>query len=274
MDIDVNELNLKVKGQLKGHYAKLLITLVVLAVVTTFLNVTSSLMLGGSEAGAFFAFVISLVMTVVTCLVNFLFIKRVRNENFTQNDVVYGFSRMFIIVVISLLLSIVYTFVTIFLTALFKQYGVIVGLFIQLIYLMLQSITSFAIYDGCKGLGMIISGCCGLIKRHYKALFSVLLLFVIVNLVGNLAITAMINGLLGNVKDITNINGAMLYAAQHSFSTFIMLAGANLALIIATNALLVPAYTAFANVYQDNCERFFDVTPRLETITINIKHKK
>lgn len=260
MDTNISKIKLTVKEQLRGNYIKLVAILLLTSIVSLGLNLLSTSLLKDSMEFGAITFLLSLVMIVANYIIQFLFLKIARGQKFNMGDIKFGFSRFFIIFGSALLLSIlsaIILFFGAFLLGMVLPLYLAFALLVQLVFFVLQALVAYAIYDGSKGIMTIIKGSYGLIKRQYKAFFACTLIYFLINVVISMGSNMYIASFYEGIKEITNIDSALGYSIGHAYKNFVPLLSIYFGNQL-ISALLFPfVYLAYANIYEENKDRFF-----------------
>lgn len=268
MDINIEQLKTEVKEQLKGKYMKVVLLVFITNLISLLLNLLGTQVNANNMIFGLLSFITSLIMIVVNYIVQFVFLKIARGQKLNQEDIAFGFRRIFTIIGSALLITILSTLVlmiaAVFLGPIWIAY-MIASYMIQLFFFMLQGVIAYGIYDGSNGVFDALKGAYKLIKRHYKAFLACTILYFLVNIVLSLGLNIFITSTFDGIKAVVNIDTALVYSFSHDLGIFMLLVGIYAGTQFVSSIMLPFVYLSYANIYEkSNKEQFFNYNPKYQ----------
>lgn len=262
------------KQQLKGKYLKYVGILFLCTMIMTILNTGLPVDFLVEHPEWYVPYLIVMIILIVSRnTIYFLFIKRVRSEVFQMRDVRYSFTKTGTHILSALLFEIVQMGILMVIQMIGSLLPIVVLPLIVIVQVILASVSvfiAFAIYDGVKGSLNIVNGSFRLLKQNFKTLFLLSLPFLIWLLVYQLA-----DNLL-SIHMITNVNMSVNQMLEHALQSADLVnyayawIGLSLLNTIVSCFLLVPLYTAFANVYEQDYIKLYPFRSEIRTNVIDI----
>lgn len=265
------------RQQLKGKYLLYVGILFLCTMITSLLNFGLPADFLLNHPVWYFPYLFVMIVLIVSRnTIYFLFIKRVRKEVFQMKDIRYSFSKTLVHIVSALLFELVQMGILMVIQMIGMMLPIIVLPLVVIMQVILASVSvfiAFAIYDGVKGSLNIVNGSFKLLKQNFKSLFMLSLPFLIwlllYQLGDNLLSVAMIDDVTKQIQVremIVNalanqelIRYAYLWIALSVFNTLV------------SSFLLVPLYTAFANVYEQQYLQIFPFRAHIKANVIDIE---
>lgn len=265
------------RQQLKGKYLLYVGILFLCTMITSLLNFGLPADFLLNHPVWYFPYLFVMIVLIVSRnTIYFLFIKRVRKEVFQMKDIRYSFSKTLVHIVSALLFELVQMGILMVIQMIGMMLPIIVLPLVVIMQVILASVSvfiAFAIYDGVKGSLNIVNGSFKLLKQNFKSLFMLSLPFLIwlllYQLGDNLLSVAMIDDVTKQIQVremIVNalanqelIQYAYLWIALSVFNTLV------------SSFLLVPLYTAFANVYEQQYLQIFPFRAHIKANVIDIE---
>lgn len=265
------------RQQLKGKYLLYVGILFLCTMITSLLNFGLPADFLLNHPVWYFPYLFVMIVLIVSRnTIYFLFIKRVRKEVFQMKDIRYSFSKTLVHIVSALLFELVQMGILMVIQMIGMMLPIIVLPLVVIMQVILASVSvfiAFAIYDGVKGSLNIVNGSFKLLKQNFKSLFMLSLPFLIwlllYQLGDNLLSVAMIDDVTKQIQVremIVNalanqelIRYAYLWIALSVFNTLV------------SSFLLVPLYTAFANVYEQQYLQIFPFHAHIKANVIDIE---
>lgn len=265
------------RQQLKGKYLLYVGILFLCTMITSLLNFGLPADFLLNHPVWYFPYLFVMIVLIVSRnTIYFLFIKRVRKEVFQMKDIRYSFSKTVVHIVSALLFELVQMGILMVIQMIGMMLPIIVLPLVVIMQVILASVSvfiAFAIYDGVKGSLNIVNGSFKLLKQNFKSLFMLSLPFLIwlllYQLGDNLLSVAMIDDVTKQIQVremIVNalanqelIRYAYLWIALSVFNTLV------------SSFLLVPLYTAFANVYEQQYLQIFPFRAHIKANVIDIE---
>lgn len=265
------------RQQLKGKYLLYVGILFLCTMITSLLNFGLPADFLLNHPVWYFPYLFVMIVLIVSRnTIYFLFIKRVRKEVFQMKDIRYSFSKTVVHIVSALLFELVQMGILMVIQMIGMMLPIIVLPLVVIMQVILASVSvfiAFAIYDGVKGSLNIVNGSFKLLKQNFKSLFMLSLPFLIwlllYQLGDNLLSVAMIDDVTKQIQVremIVNalanqelIQYAYLWIALSVFNTLV------------SSFLLVPLYTAFANVYEQQYLQIFPFRAHIKANVIDIE---
>lgn len=262
------------KQQLKGKYLKYVGILFLCTMIMTILNTGLPVDFLVEHPEWYVPYLIVMIILIVSRnTIYFLFIKRVRSEVFQMRDVRYSFTKTGTHILSALLFEIIQMGILMVIQMIGSLLPIVVLPLIVIVQVILASVSvfiAFAIYDGVKGSLNIVNGSFRLLKQNFKTLFLLSLPFLIWLLVYQLA-----DNLL-SIHMITNVNMSVNQMLEHALQSADLVnyayawIGLSLLNTIVSCFLLVPLYTAFANVYEQDYIKLYPFRSEIRTNVIDI----
>lgn len=262
------------KQQLKGKYLKYVGILFLCTMIMTILNTGLPVDFLVEHPEWYVPYLIVMIILIVSRnTIYFLFIKRVRSEVFQMRDVRYSFAKTGTHILSALLFEIIQMGILMVIQMIGSLLPIVVLPLIVIVQVILASVSvfiAFAIYDGVKGSLNIVNGSFRLLKQNFKTLFLLSLPFLIWLLVYQLA-----DNLL-SIHMITNVNMSVNQMLEHALQSADLVnyayawIGLSLLNTIISCFLLVPLYTAFANVYEQDYIKLYPFRSEIRTNVIDI----
>lgn len=243
-----------IQRQLKGHHVKLFAILLVLSLASSLASDALIFVMNAqSVVYSICSVLLSLAFAFLNYVVLFLFIKRVREERFTMEDVRYGFSKLLVLLVAGLLISILQMLISTVATLLVivpPLYYIAMSI-LSVLFVLWNAMVAFAIYDGYLGMGNIIKGSFALVKDHAALLLRGGLLYVVWYVISQTAILLVVHSFLGNTV-ANNMLEVFEHAMRAGSNAILSIIGIYLLYYLVNFWLLVPLYTLAANVYENH----------------------
>lgn len=254
------ELNKIVKEQLKGHYVVLFIILIVSSLaLTSGKDMLTAGMDIQSSNYQIVSFVYSLLGVLVNNTVLFIFIKRVRQQQFQMKDVTFSISMVIfqflagiLLSLIQLVLQMAVSFLSVFPPAYYLGAGLINTLF-----LLWSALIAYGIYDADRNMMDLISGSFSLMRSNYKLVAKAALPFALWYIASQLALIMVVMNALPELSSIGSIFMVAQAAQEVSLTSMFLLVGVYLIVYIVQFVLMIPLYLFIANLYQRNKETFY-----------------
>lgn len=271
--MNYKNLNENVKEQLAGVKWKFAGVLLVLITVNILVQQYLSI---NNEQTTFFIVLnlfISLALAIIQNTVLFLFIKRVREEQFGMADVKYSCSKILLHISTGVLLALAQSVLQTLVLVVISFVPILADpilILLQTIFLVLTVFVAFAIYDASgNGNGSMfgtIGGSTKLLFRNIKIAMMILLPYILWLLICQLGINVMLNPY---ITETTKTFGDAIANGIASNSNFLMMyIGLYAVKIIGSCYLCVTLYTGLANIYEfDFLNCYPTMTRRLQTIT-------
>ena len=216
---ELDRANQAVRAARRGHVPGLLAVIVAGSVCSMALSLLASI-LGYGNAGA--ALVWSLAASVagmfVGNLVFVVFLERVREGHLTVEGVKRYAKTLPVQIVCMIVLAVGNTFASNLVgvaTSFNAHVNVFCSIFVSVLFTLVNAAVAFAIYDGVKGIGNILSGAFKLLGRNWAAMLGLSILFVAWTVVANIAYARLLSGNLAEVQTINNIFHALLAAQDY-----------------------------------------------------------
>ncbi len=272
--MEMNEMNATVKKQLRGKYIRYAGILFLCTLATSALNVFFPLQLIMESSLLYPLYLLlMLMMIVIRNTVYFLFIKCVRNERFEIKDIRYSLRKSGLHIISALLFEILQLGLLLFsqyVGVLIPIFGVLLTLLIQVMLSAVSLFVAFAIYDGVKGAMNIVNNSFRLMLFQMKQIFRLSMPFLTWLLVYQYLNQYLISHMI--VKDLTSVLDVVNHSL-HSEATA-MYAYGYLALelfhVLISCCILVPLYTALANLYEQDYVNFYPFSSVIQTNMIDI----
>lgn len=197
------------------------------------------------------SFIVSMLNLIVNDAVLFLFIKRVRKESFTKEDIGYVIKKSPFMFFVGIIIAIVQAlFLTVFiLSAVFPPLFYIVMSIANLIFILWNALIAFGIYDGNIKMRELIIGSAEIIFSNIKTVLRSSIIYMIWYIVIQLSMVYMLKFMLGNLNTINII--IVFEKALHASP--IELAGTMVLYILNDTIqyiLIIPVYIGLANMYE------------------------
>lgn len=208
----------------------------------------------------------SIVNMVVTYIVVFLFLKAVRKERFTLQDIRYGLTKAPTFIVIGLLLSLIQIMlfsVSALLGGLYPLY-VILYTIIYTIFVMWNAAIAYSVYDNAS-FGEVFTSGIRIMKDHIAEIFCAVLLFIVWKVSSQLIVPNIIGSLLGNTMYSGMIIPSLIKGSSISTGVMIGALFVNLLYYAIQYACLLPMYTYMAKLYNDEAAIYVPSATRLQT---------
>lgn len=265
------------RQQLKGKYLLYVGILFLCTMITSLLNFGLPADFLLNHPVWYFPYLFVMIVLIVSRnTIYFLFIKRVRKEVFQMKDIRYSFSKTLVHIVSALLFELVQMGILMVIQMIGMMLPIIVLPLVVIMQVILASVSvfiAFAIYDGVKGSLNIVNGSFKLLKQNFKSLFMLSLPFLIwlllYQLGDNLLSVAMIDDVTKQIQVREMIVNALANQALIQYAyLWIALSVFN---TLVSSFLLVPLYTAFANVYEQQYLQIFPFRAHIKANVIDIE---
>lgn len=259
--MDYQQLNATVKAQLQGKRMKLYGILVVLLISIACINQVGSLKFISSNNVLYVSYLlVTLGIAIVQNTVYFIFIKCVREEKFTKQDVTYSFSKSLYHIACSLIMSLIQIAIQTILLMVISYVPMLADPVLLCVQVLLSSVSlyiAFAIYDRTKGIMQIVSGSFILLKRNIKSILMSAIPYIIWSLICTLAMNYVINTMVtGTTQSFAQALETTLSTPESVHVGFYIL-GIYAANIVVGAYFLVALYIAYANIYQKDYKDCF-----------------
>lgn len=259
------ELKSNVSQQMKGHRLNLFFWLFLTSLI---FSIGKDILYNYIDKGivSYVSFAISMLYVIINDAVLFLFIKRVREETFTKNDIRYAFIKFPYLLLAGILISLIQMLISsvIMITAIIPPLFYVVVSIANLIFILWNALIAFGIYDGNISIKELIMGSFLIIRSNFKSLLKFSGFYIVWYILIQLAILYLLEIVLGNLSTV-NVLTVIDRAAQGS--TLVLLGAIVIYILNYTieYALIVPIYLALANlyermrdVYMPSCKREFE----------------
>lgn len=272
--MEINEINALLKKQLHGKYLMYVGILFLSTLATSVLNIMFpiQLIMGNSLWYPLYLLAM-LIMIVVRNTVYFLFIKCVRNECFRTADIRYSFRKSGLHILSALLFEILQLGLLLlvqFAGELMPFLGVLFTLLVQVMLSAVSLFIAFAIYDGVKGAMNIVNNSFRLMLFKMKDIFRLSMPFLIWLLIYQFANQYLISKMV--LTDMETIMDVLTHALQSEVTATYAYGyiGLELLHLLISCCILVPLYTAFANLYEQDYLHFYPFSSVIQTNVIDI----
>lgn len=274
--MEINEMSAMLKEQLKGKYLRYVGILMLCTIFTTILNILFPIQLVMGYTLWYPLYLLAMLALIIARnTVYFLFIKCVRKERFQMNDIRYTLRKsglhilsalLFEVLQLGLLLLIQY------IAVLMPYVAVFLTLLVQIMLSSVSLFIAFAIYDGVKGAMNIVNNSFRLMLFKMKAILRLSTPFLIWALIYQLINQYLVSQIL--FKDAVTIIDLLTHALQGSGAVYAYgYLALELAHLIISCVILVPLYTAFANLYEQDYVNFYPFSSVIQTNVIDIEYR-
>lgn len=274
--MEINEMSAMLKEQLKGKYLRYVGILMLCTIFTTILNILFPIQLVMGYTLWYPLYLLAMLALIIARnTVYFLFIKCVRKERFQMNDIRYTLRKsglhilsalLFEVLQLGLLLLIQY------IAVLMPYVAVFLTLLVQIMLSSVSLFIAFAIYDGVKGAMNIVNNSFRLMLFKMKAILRLSTPFLIWALIYQLINQYLVSQIL--FKDAVTIIDLLTHALQGSGAVYAYgYLALELAHLIISCLILVPLYTAFANLYEQDYVNFYPFSSVIQTNVIDIEYR-
>lgn len=274
--MEINEMSAMLKEQLKGKYLRYVGILMLCTIFTTILNILFPIQLIMGYTLWYPLYLLAMLALIIARnTVYFLFIKCVRKERFQMNDIRYTLRKsglhilsalLFEVLQLGLLLLIQY------IAVLMPYVAVFLTLLVQIMLSSVSLFIAFAIYDGVKGAMNIVNNSFRLMLFKMKAILHLSIPFLIWALIYQLINQYLVSQIL--FKDAVTIIDLLTHALQGSGAVYAYgYLALELAHLIISCLILVPLYTAFANLYEQDYVNFYPFSSVIQTNVIDIEYR-
>lgn len=274
--MEINEMSAMLKEQLKGKYLRYVGILMLCTIFTTILNILFPIQLVMGYTLWYPLYLLAMLALIIARnTVYFLFIKCVRKERFQMNDIRYTLRKsglhilsalLFEVLQLGLLLLIQY------IAVLMPYVAVFLTLLVQIMLSSVSLFIAFAIYDGVKGAMNIVNNSFRLMLFKMKAILHLSIPFLIWALIYQLINQYLVSQIL--FKDAVTIIDLLTHALQGSGAVYAYgYLALELAHLIISCLILVPLYTAFANLYEQDYVNFYPFSSVIQTNVIDIEYR-
>lgn len=264
----------KAKQQLKGKYISYVATLWCVTIVMSLLNIGIPVKMMMEHPMWYFPYLFAMIALIVARnTVYVLFIKAVRKEVFQKKDLHDSITKTGTHILTALLFEVIQMGLVMLIQMVGSFVPFLMIPILILMQVMLASVSvfiAFAIYDGVRGSWQIVSGSFRLMKQNWKEFFVASLPFMIWLLLYQLG-DNLLTSMMSDNYQLTMFE--ILQAALASEALALYAYGwmaLSLANTIISCLLLVPLYTAFANVYEDQYLKFYPFHPLIRSNVIDI----
>lgn len=250
------ELKSKVSQQMKGQRLNLFFWLFLTSLI---FSIGKDIVFNYVDKGivSYVSFAISMLYVIVNDAVLFLFIKTVRGESFTRDDIRYAFIKFPYLLLAGILISFIQMLIStvIMFTAIIPPLFYVVVSIANLIFLLWNALIAFGIYDGNIKMKELIIGSIRIIGSNIKPLLKFSIIYIVWYILIQLAILYLLEIILGNLNTV-NVLTVLDKASQGS--TLVLLGAIVIYILNYTieYALIVPVYLALANVYEEKRDVF------------------
>lgn len=275
--MEMKEVNALLKQQLKGKYMRYVGILILCTLCTSILNVLFPLQLVMNYTLWYPIYLlIMLSMIIVRNTVYFLFIKCVRNERFQSGDIRYSFRKSTLHIISAVLFEILQLgllLIVQFAASLMPLVAIFLTLLIQIMLSSVSLFIAFAIYDGVKGAMNIVNNSFRLMLFRMRDIFRICAPFLLWLLIYQLLNQYLVSKFL--MKDATTIIELLKHALHSNAASY---AYGYLALeavhLFVSCLILVPIYTYFANLYEQDYVNFYPFSSVIQTNVIDLEYQE
>lgn len=269
--MDYRTLDQKVKEQVKGNRLKLTILLFVCSFFALFLGLLPSLLalwIANEMLFIVLGVLVIVVMPAIQNTVYAVFLKTVRKESFTKEDIVYSIHR-------------IGTHLGVYLLMYFMQlgFGAVINMLvgsIPSVYNILSTLLNvfticvsvlcaFAIFEGAKGMFSIIGGSFRMVMKYWKLILLFALPFLIWILVVQFGYNMVIANLIGTTALSVEEVIASLVNNPVLTQIIVTILGVYLIQYIGSAIFQVNMFSAYANIFDED---FLNEYPTLQKRTI------
>lgn len=239
-----------VDQQLVGHRTKLFAALLITSLAFTFVR---DLMEIGLPQTIFslISFVMSLVYVIVNDTVLFLFIKCIRHESFSIEDVRYAFTKFPILLIAGILISLIQMLVSnvfILLSVLPPVFYVAMGA-LNVVFILWSALVAFGVYDGNMSVKELVIGAVKLLKANANVLIRASAAYIIWFAVIQFVLALVLQGMLSEEYS-GNLFILFGNAFHKSLLAWITLSVVYVLYYAVQFALMVYLYMYLANLYE------------------------
>lgn len=254
------EIKALVHEQLKGHYIQLF-----------FISLLSTLLVNGLSSSLAIVLdyesttymILSFLCTILGLLVNntvlFLFIKRVRNERFSGEDItlsmrmlVQQFVAAIAIGLIQFILQLAATF-TVFFLPLYYVLTVLVSVLIKLWCVLI----AYAIYDQDHRMMELVGGSLMLLRTNMKIVAKASLPYILWFLATQIALNMAVFNMISTEGIINSVFGILEAAYENGPTALFVIGSLYLLNFIVTIWLSIPLFQFMANVYHQDRHTYY-----------------
>lgn len=274
--MEINEINALLKKQLHGKYFIYVGILFLSTFATSVLNIAFPIQqIMENSLWYPLYLLIMLFLIIARNTVYFLFIQCVRRESFKTADIRYSFRKSGLHILSALLFEILQLGLLLlvqFAGALIPFVGVLLTLLVQVVFSAVSLFIAFAIYDGVKGSMNIVNNSFRLMLFKMKDIFRLSMPFLIWLLIYQFANQYLLSKMV--LKDMVTIIDVLTHALQSETTAIYAYGyiGLELLHLLISCCILVPLYTAFANLYEQDYLNFYPFSSVIQTNVIDIDY--
>lgn len=211
-------MNHEVKQLMKGFYLKIVGCMVGVNIIATLLNIIMSIFMTTNLLGNLtLSFLASLIIVLMNNMIYFMFIKRMRKETFSNSDLNDSMQKIVPQIGFAILLSILQSFTVTMIFALTSTNAIInmmLTLLCTTFFSMLSVVVAFCIYDGHKTVKIILCYAVTLIIKEWKALLSVVALFLFWNYTYAIVMSTFLINFIQEAQGVNNILHTILLSGN------------------------------------------------------------
>lgn len=256
----------KVSQQLKGYHMQIFFWLFITSFVFS-LGKDVLYQYVDASMVSYISFIVSMIYLIINDAVLFLFIKRVRKESFTKEDIIYVIKKFPFILLAGIIIALVQALISsvLILSSVFPPLFYIVVSTANLIFLLWNALIAFGIYDGNTKMRELIMGSADIIFSNIKTILRSSIIYIIWYIVIQLSIVYMLQFMLGNLNTINVISvfEKALHASPLEFAGTMVIYALNYTI---QYVLIIPIYIGLANLYEGKREIVMPSGTRMQNL--------